>query len=398
MQTLPKILFVGDKWCAGNQKFGIAEWENNLYTSLLETGLAQADTFHFDEYFINNQKVADEAFVEKIKEYQPDFICSILYKMPGSDINVPTWETFSKIKNDFKIPIVAIWGDLENAKQVKISKALDPYITLHLATAALSAVKKMGNPEKYVYMWVPKNPKIFNDPFKKRDIPFSYVGTPKLGRLKIVNHLNVNGISIEHEGGERERHLTTEEYADKFQRSKITLSFARASDSHVINARPFEAMLCGAMVLEEASIEAPRLYTPFVDYVPFFNKKDLLKKTNYYLENDVEREKIAQNGFKKTSELYSAHKFWQFTIDRVLKNDLSSPYTGEALRTITAPDLSRLPKIRTLQLKFLWRLCSNKIGFMIYLGTKKIFNWKYYRSLAYKILLKIIPNIKKFKQ
>lgn len=395
---LPKILFVGDKWCAGDEKFGVAEWENNLYTSLLETGLAEAIFFHFDEYFKKNKKSGDGAFLQKINEYKPDIICSIMYKMPSSDFNVPKWETFNKIKKQLKIPIVSIWGDLENSKQVKISKAFNPYVTLNLATASLSAVKKMGHPEKYQYMWVPKNQKIFNNPNKNRDIPLSYIGTPKLGRLKMINFLKENGIHVEHGGGERQEHLTTEGYADKFKRSKITLSFSRASDSHVINARPFEAMLCGAMVLEEESIEAPRLYIPFVDYVPYLGKKDLLEKTKYYLEHDNEREIIAKNGFNKTSEFYSAQKFWKFTIERVLNNDRSSPFSGITAKTINSPDLSRLPKWRAVRLNFLWILCSNTFGFKIYTMIKNFFDWKFYRSVIYKIIVKIFPDIQKLKK
>ena len=394
--TKPKILFVGDKYCAGDPKFGLAEWENNLYTSLLETELAEAEYFHFDEYFITNQKFGDEALIKKITEYKPNIICFILYKMPSSDVNVPKWETLKEI-NNLKIPLVAIWGDLENAKQVQISKAINPYIILHLATAALSAVKKMGYPEKYVYMWVPKNPKIFNNPNKVRDIDLSYVGTPKEGRLRKINYLKEHNIPVIHTGGERQAHLTTEEYADMYKRSKITLSFSRASGSHVINARPFEAMLCGAMVLEEESIEAPRLYIPFVDYVPYFNKKDLLEKTKYYLEHSKEREEIAQNGFIKTSTLYSASKFWQFAINRVLNKNDSSPYEGETLITIKNPDLSRIPKLKALKLKFLWILCSNNFGFKIYMNVKKVFDWRFYRSLIYKSIIKIAPNLQKLK-
>ena len=393
----PKILFVGDKWCSADPKFGLAEWENNLFTSLKEVGLAEVEFFHFDEYYEQNKIKGDESFIKKIQEYEPNIICMIIYKMPSSDWSVPDWKTIAHIKNILKIPIIAIWGDLENAKQVQISKALNPYATLHLATAALSAVKKMGYPDKYVYMWVPKDPKIFNNPNKNRDIDLSYVGTPKAGRLKMVNYLIENGIPVEHGGGERQEHLTTEQYADKFQRSKITLSFSRASDSHVINARPFEAMLCGAMVLEEESIEAPRLYTPFVDYIPYFGKKDLVEKAKYYLKHNDERELIARNGFIKTSTYYSAERFWKFAINRILNKDNSSPYIAETALTIEHPDLSRLPKWRAFKLKFLWTLCSNNFGFKIYMGVNKALNWRFYRSLLYKSVVYFVPSIKKLK-
>src|SRR5205085_623837 len=104
---------------------------------------------------------------------------------------------------------------------------------------------------KYMYMWDPTNPKIYNDQKKERDIEISYIGSFKPHRLRKINYLKQNNIKVLCRGGENNEHLSPEEYADMYQRSKITLSFSRALYSHVINARPFEAMACGAMILEQ---------------------------------------------------------------------------------------------------------------------------------------------------
>ena len=45
-----KVLFILDKWCAGNKNSGISEWETNIWKSLESTGLADVVVFHFDEY------------------------------------------------------------------------------------------------------------------------------------------------------------------------------------------------------------------------------------------------------------------------------------------------------------------------------------------------------------
>ncbi len=43
---------------------------------------------------------------------------------------------------------------------------------------------------------------------------------------------------------------------------------------------------------------------------------DLLKKVRYYLEHEDERLLIANNGCKKTRELYSAKTFWTKVLER----------------------------------------------------------------------------------
>ena len=360
---LPKVLFVGDKWCSANFQWGLAEWEGNLWKSLKATGLADLMLFHFDDYYYRFKKLGDEALIKKITKYQPDIICLVIYRIPGSDFSVPKWETFDIIKNRFKIPIIAIWGDMESPETVRLYKSFILYITISAATATSAAINRLNISEKCMYMWAPKDPTIFNNPQKKRDIDVSYVGSGRENRLERVNYLIKNGIDVDIRGGESEEHLSTKKYADIFQRSKITLSFSRARYSHVINARPFEAMNCGAMVLEEEGFETPKLFTPFVDYVPYTSNRDLFEKTRYYLSHDTERERIAENGYKKTSKLYTSKRFWKLMIGRALK---TSTQNTNNLLFLKPSNLSHLSHWKRFKFRFLDSLCSNSLGFKLY--------------------------------
>jgi spore maturation protein CgeB len=124
-------------------------------------------------------------------------------------------------------------------------------------------------------------------------------------------HLLDNGINLVHGGSEGRDHFSTEEYADRYKRAKLALSFSKAHGMNVVNARPFEAMSCGAMLLEQDSPELAKMFIPNVDYVPWINEVDLLEKTRYYLTHEDERKKIADSGCKKMQELYSAKLFWE---------------------------------------------------------------------------------------
>ncbi len=302
----PIVLFVGDYYCAANPNMGISEWETNIWKSLDSTGMVDIARFHYDKYYYHYGKKGDAALLEYINTVKPDYVVLVLYKKPDSDPTVISLETIASIN----VPIISIWGDLEAEEQQSLAVALKPFMWKIVATASKSIAERFG----YTYLHVPKDSRIFNNPNKERDIDIVFSGSYGHGREErqaAMLHLLNNGIKLIHGGSEGGDHFTTEEYADRYKRAKLALSFSLARGQNVVNARPFEAMNCGAMLLEQESLELSKLYTPFVDYVPWTDKEDLLKKVQYYLEHDDERKAIADAGCKKTQELYSAKTFWQ---------------------------------------------------------------------------------------
>lgn len=307
----PLVLFVGDYFCAGTPKMGKSEWEGNLSASLDSTGLADVITFHFDKYWYSTGRRGDDALLQAIKDFKPDYMVLVIYKTPGSDTTVINLDTIANIT----VPLFTIWGDLEAEEQQSLAKGLEPMCHKVVATASKSIAERFG----YTYLHVPKDPRVFNNPDKKRDIDIVFSGSYGYGReerQKYINYLLTNGVKLVHGGSEGGDHFTTEEYADRYKRAKLALSFSQARGQNVVNARPFEAMSCGAMLLEQESLELAKLYTPFVDYVPWTDEVDLLKKVRYYLEHDDERTLIASNGQRKTEELYSAKTFWSKVLER----------------------------------------------------------------------------------
>ncbi len=129
-----------------------------------------------------------------------------------------------------------------------------------------------------------------------------------------------NGIKLIAGGSEGRDHFTTEDYARGYKRAKMAISFSKSWKKSVINARAFEALNCGTLLLEQQSPELAKLYTPGVDYVEWIDQVDLLNKIRYYLEHEDERTLISSNGQRKTEELYSAKTFWSKIIDNINKN------------------------------------------------------------------------------
>lgn len=304
----PLVMFVGDYYCAGRPQMGISEWETNIWSSLESTGLADVIRFHFDKFYYHTGKRADSSLIERIEEHRPDLIVLIIYKPMGADPATPAQSTLEVIKM-LGIPVITIWGDLEAPEQRNIAKTLEPYCRKLIGTATKEVVESLG----YVYAHVPKDSRLFNNPHLQRDIDIVFSGSFGLGREErqaTLIHLLDNGVKLVHGGSEGRDHFSTEEYAQRYKRAKLALSFSKAHGINVVNARPFEAMSCGAMLLEQDSPELAKLFTPGVDYVPWTTNDDLLQKVRYYLEHEDERALIASNGQNKIEELYSAKKFW----------------------------------------------------------------------------------------
>jgi hypothetical protein len=309
--TKPKVLFILDKWCEGKISLGISEWETNLWKSLECTNLADVRTFHFDDMSDSDK---DFELVQSCIEDQPDLICLVLYKEPGYDSSVLSYNSLDKLK-EMKIPIFSIWGDLQNEPQRELAQKLSPYVELNVYTAAKDVIADIKDKSKFKYLWVPKDERVFKEYSLKKSIPVAYIGTKKYDRMGFINSLS---FPVYCEGGERAVHLSTEDYARMLNCVKISLSFSVASNTNVVNARAFETMHCGAMLLEQYGKELEYFYTPFEDYVPYYNKKDLEEKVKFYLEHEEERNRIATNGMNKTKSLYSATKFWNIVLGDLL--------------------------------------------------------------------------------
>lgn len=305
----PLALFIGDYWCAGQPRMGISEWEGNIANSLDSTGLVDVACFHMDKSYYMNGKRGDQDLVLWVSENAPDYIVLIIYKPLGSDPTVIHPDTL-RVLNSFGIPIITIWGDLEAPEQRDIARTVSPFTHVNIGTANKDATESVG----FKYMHVPKDSRIWNNPNLERDIDVLFYGSYGLGReerQEALQYLLDNGIKLICGGSEGRDHFSTEDYAMGYKRAKIAISFSKAHGMNVINARPFEAMSCGAMLLEQESPEMEKLFTKDVDYKEWLSPVDLLQKVRYYLDHEEERNSIAISGQRKIEELYSANSFWK---------------------------------------------------------------------------------------
>lgn len=87
-----------------------------------------------------------------------------------------------------------------------------------------------------------------------------------------------------------------------FKLSKINLNFTLRSIQHAIPLRVYDILEAGGFLLSNYQVDLARHFIPDEDFVYFEDRKDLVRKVDYYLKHDNERKAIAKNAHKKISE------------------------------------------------------------------------------------------------
>lgn len=107
-----------------------------------------------------------------------------------------------------------------------------------------------------------------------------------------------------------------DEHTEFLNKGKMVIQHSRWGE---ITRRIFEGMACGKMVICDRLDKSKKLEELFIDgedIVYYDNMVDCINKINYYNENDEERERIANNGFKKVLENYTQKQ----VVDTLIKN------------------------------------------------------------------------------
>ena len=316
----------------------------------------------FPMHFINdqNKKIIQDYKINRIKTFEESKYYKEIYKLNLSNFNTHhdleenTTSIIKKNKIDilyleYNHPILNL--SLKNQYGINFLKFLkkkynikicifvpDPSIPLFYKNIALTdefidaniiSGSTYINKFKFkstIYMWEIFEKRFFKKEKKKIDIFYSGQNKPErqfiLSKLsqKIKNNFfkNLNiYINYSSNSDKSKNYLNYSKYIKKFRQSKITIGFSRTIFGlHCCNGRLFQALAAKCLYLEHWNCETPKLLTPYLDYVPYYNFKDLNNKINYFLNNPNDLDKIANNGhnkikykFNTKNYFYNLHKF-----------------------------------------------------------------------------------------
>jgi len=317
-----RVLLIGDKWHYRNNQKLPNDYVNDIYLTLSEfKEISSVDWFSFDNTISSSSLVSNEKiFFEKIEKKKPDSIVLINTRIPSSDLSVITYKCLDFIKK-LKIPVIAIWPDLQNSDQKYLAQLLKTYTTLNIFTSSSAIFNQVDLGSSHAFMWVPKSSVYLNNSkFQERHLDVTYLGSPKKERIPFIKYLQKEGINLFCGSGESQSQMSINEYTSILQKSKICISFSYFNGIvPVINARTFEVIASGSMLLEQAGPETAKLFKPGQEYEIFFTKKELLEKIKYYLSNQHEIIKITSAAKKKYLEYYSADRFWKIIFRKLFR-------------------------------------------------------------------------------
>lgn len=108
-----------------------------------------------------------------------------------------------------------------------------------------------------------------------------------------------------------------------FASSKIVLNVSRIGE---VNARVFETLGCGSFLLTEYSEEIHDYFDVGKDLVTYRggDLRELSELVDYYSENEEERERIAESGYRKCISKHTVYHRARFLLEEILGHNLKS--------------------------------------------------------------------------
>ncbi|MBP7652337.1 glycosyltransferase [Candidatus Dependentiae bacterium] len=317
----------------------------------------------------NTNKINDYASfnASKISEY---FLSGIIYYFYDKCINFGVSYVHNEIKNIILKNNISIiffmpfgssfelhpffFNDLKKYKELKLvlfvlddELIFDVYSKYYaqVADAAITCdyysvfqYEKLGVPALYYFSSYSKKEFYHEDLKKEYDV--SFVGDcSKSDRMEYIDFIKKNGIKIETFGKKSENgFIEKSEIREIFLKSKINLNFTKTdiysfsnahnvwfNDDNILSqnirqnkGRPMEIGMTRSFCLTEYSPSIKYTFEPGKEIEVFYNKNDLLNKIKFYLQNEHERNKIAENMYLKANNMYAAEIFIPKLLDSLI--------------------------------------------------------------------------------
>ena len=135
-----------------------------------------------------------------------------------------------------------------------------------------------------------------------------FIGHHEPERYQYLKCLNEKGISLKIGGGDSWPGISTTalfgrvdgiEFAKAYSESKIGINFFSEWNRDSQNSRLFEIPATKTFLLSQRTKDAMQCFDEGTEAEYFSSKYEFYEKIKYYLENDTEREAIAERGYKR---------------------------------------------------------------------------------------------------
>ena len=245
-----------------------------------------------------------------VKDFKPDFIVII----KGNNVYR---KTLNKIKlNNSNIKIFS-WTADNMIKKHNTSRYFDKSINkydIHFTTKSNIIDKLYLKGAKEVVFLNKAYSKFDHYPEKydkNYDFNVLFIGSSEIDRFNSMKYLAERGIKVNIFGNMWEKYKTHEnliihkkpllgkEYRLAISSSKITLCFLRQINDDLQTDRTMEIPATKGFMMAERTKEHKKLFLEDYEATYFSSDEELLRKVEYFLKSNKEREKIRSNGYKR---------------------------------------------------------------------------------------------------
>ena len=309
---IDRVLFLMERYCDADPNCGPTNSEHLVVDAIKGTGFVrECRQFYFDAL---SQEIGRDDMSEVLRSYCMSFKPDLIVYTPlggslGQRLN-PSNHTIASLGT-------TVYLHLFDAKPgCGLESIWLPFVNYLGINDCISAFLYYRSDPRIIMGYSATGPD-FQDRGMERDIDVCFVGSVDPDdrrwpmRSEYTSYLRDNGIDILVDGGQRGHRLEVKEYAGILGRSKMALDFCRDGNGLAcLKSRVFEALSCGALLLEDEGSDAGMLLEEGRDFISYGSKDDLLRIARYYLDHDEERRAIARSGRDKATEIFNARNMW----------------------------------------------------------------------------------------
>ena len=254
-------------------------------------------------YFFYGKDLMRERLLETIRKEKPDYIFFLLLY---DEIDPLTLIEIKKISPGTKI--LNLFGD-DDWRFEDFSRYYIPFLDYAFVHHnVIDKYRKDGF--RNVFFTLAMNTELFRPLNLRKEYDVTFFGGPSEYRTNFLKFLIKKGINVKVFGRgwatyhELEKYyggyLNAEKLIDIINKTKIIIGFSHGGYGNLqVKGRFFEVAACKSFALIEHTSKYYKFFKKDDEIVMFSGKESLLKKINYYLTHDDEREKIANNAYKK---------------------------------------------------------------------------------------------------
>lgn len=304
IQAKTSVLYVGMKYDYGDKARGFSYEHRNFHHSLKSYCEKQNwDFIHYDfmEWGLKiGLDLMTQELYELAKKEKPTYLFAVLYKSRRD----PRHEVFRQISSLGTVTIN--WFCDDHWKFEKFSSVVAPNFDFVCTTAnsALPKYEKLGISNKVIKTQWACNHELYVPYDIQKDIDLSFVGQPHGNRREVLSNVKQSGLNVEvfGYGWENRPRIPFHQMVRLFSKSKINLNLSNSSKliGQQIKGRNFEIPGTRSFQLSGNAEDLTNYYENGKEIVIFDSVEELIDKATYYLKNEDERNKIAEDGYKRT--------------------------------------------------------------------------------------------------